>query len=497
MGIRRECAAPRHHGEATLGGAISKRSNGRPGYDVGMKKRGFVVLGVAFSSMVGVLASCVGDDASTAPGGTTTPDGAAPGNDSSTQTQTDSSTIVDGGTDSAEAAAPVCDASPCVVQISAGGAHSCARMLDGTVRCWGANGFGEVGAGTVVPGAVSPYKDDAVTPATYATPTAVVGVAGATVAGTGGSYRASGVSCVGTAAGAMKCWGIDSWLQLGRGDSAGAELLPRPARPVPVDVVMLSNVVDISVGINHVCAVIKLGSVACWGSDYLYQLGIAPGGAEERHGQPETVPVTANVKRVVSRGHHNLALTTAGAVWGWGDNANGELAKAATASAPPAALAALAGTYVDVAMGRFHGCALDSTGKVFCFGKGTDGQLGRLDKAATASEPDPSLVTFVAGSIVKQIAGDEQHMVALLDDGSVYEWGTMIIGASGDTRGTTIAVPTLVALTGRAIQVAAGYEHSCALLEGGSLQCWGNNRSGELGRGTTGGIFLAPAPVVF
>ena len=39
------------------------------------------------------------------------------------------------------------------IQVSAGGEHSCAVLLDGTVTCWGANESGQLGNGKTSPSA--------------------------------------------------------------------------------------------------------------------------------------------------------------------------------------------------------------------------------------------------------------------------------------------------------------------------------------------------------
>jgi alpha-tubulin suppressor-like RCC1 family protein len=50
-----------------------------------------------------------------------------------------------------------------VVALSDGGWHACARLRDGTVRCWGKNSCGQLGDGTVVarplPGVAVPVRD--------------------------------------------------------------------------------------------------------------------------------------------------------------------------------------------------------------------------------------------------------------------------------------------------------------------------------------------------
>lgn len=349
---------------------------------------------------------------------------------------------------------------------------------------------------------------DTVTPDLYAKPHEVAGLAGATVVGTGGSYRADGVSCVGTGAGKMQCWGIDRSQQLGRGGvERVGDLAPAPARPEPAPVVTISNVSDISVGARHVCAVFTAGAVACWGGDIFGTLGFPPAG--KTFGIPQPLATPTKFTRVVARGQHNLALAADRKVWSWGNNRDGQhgVTAGSPADAPVEAIAALTGTYVDVAAGRKHGCAIDTTGKVWCWGGGSEGQLGRGPSSLVTTDHVPGVVSFAPGSIVKQIAGDEWHMVALLDDGTVWRWGTMITGqtpipaddaGAPDPMDTPITTPQQVTLPGKAKQVVAGYEHACALLTTGAVHCWGNNRHGELGRGTSGdGVKTTPAPVVF
>jgi alpha-tubulin suppressor-like RCC1 family protein len=78
--------------------------------------------------------------------------------------------------------------------VSAGGAHSCADLADGSVWCWGANDSGQLGDGTTV---------DRPTPAR---------VAGAT-----GTVSAGALHTCASAAGHTSCWGADTSGQLGVG----------------------------------------------------------------------------------------------------------------------------------------------------------------------------------------------------------------------------------------------------------------------------------------
>lgn len=135
-----------------------------------------------------------------------------------------------------------------ITAISAGGAHSCALLTSGGVQCWGHDAYGQLG------------NDSAMS--NKQTPVAVQGVSGV-VALSVGWYH----SCALTSKGEMKCWGFDSYGDLGD-DAALVN------QPLPVTVQGLnSGVISISAGGHHTCAVRTGGALACWGYDSSGQLG--------------------------------------------------------------------------------------------------------------------------------------------------------------------------------------------------------------------------------
>jgi alpha-tubulin suppressor-like RCC1 family protein/PKD repeat protein len=86
------------------------------------------------------------------------------------------------------------------------------------------------------------------------------------------------------------------------------------------------------------------------------------------------------------------------------------------------------------------------------------------------------------------ISAGRNHSLALAGDGVVRAWGQNRSGQLGDgSTGTRRLLPAPVGGLDATVAVAAGAEHSLALVAGGTVWAWGGNWSGELGDGTTVG----------
>ena len=117
-----------------------------------------------------------------------------------------------------------------VTAIAAGGAHACALLSGGTVDCWGANFFGQLGSGT------SSGPETCNGMACSTTPVAVPGLSGVRAIAAGGSE-----SCALLTGGTIECWGDNTFGELGIGTSTGPQKcmygnMPSPCSPTPVKV---------------------------------------------------------------------------------------------------------------------------------------------------------------------------------------------------------------------------------------------------------------------
>lgn len=153
-----------------------------------------------------------------------------------------------------------------VAQVTAGGGHACARKTDGTVWCWGGGSFGRLGNGST---------DNA------RTPVQVQGLTGATDVSAG-----YGHTCAVLTDGTARCWGNDSAGQLGRGALAPLGMRA-DARPAPV--AGLTNIVTLALGEDHGCATTMDGVTRCWGSNSFAQLGIGSEGTDTSTPNPTPV----------------------------------------------------------------------------------------------------------------------------------------------------------------------------------------------------------------
>lgn len=244
---------------------------------------------------------------------------------------------------------PVAGLSSGVSSIVAGMDYSCA-VGNGAAQCWGYNHDGQLGNGNR---------------ADVATPTPVSGLTGGVTAvavGLGPEY----LHTCAIVNGGAQCWGYNYLGQLGNGETGSTE-----PQTTPVAVSGLSSGVSaIAVGGgNHSCAVVN-GAVKCWGLGYYGELGNGVLESYDRYPTPQDVTgLTGTVTQVVAGQKFTCAIV-AGAAKCWGRNDQGQLGNGTGSnSATPVQVAGLTSGVTAISASRTGACALKDGG-VYCWGDG-------------------------------------------------------------------------------------------------------------------------------
>ncbi len=277
--------------------------------------------------------------------------------------------------------------------------------------------------------------------------------------------------------GSIRAWGQNFNGQLGTGSTSNT-FLPT----LTSNATGLGDVVDVTSGGAHSCAVDGSGEVWCWGSNSVGQLGqpAFPG--------QENEPVNSGIDDVVvvdAGGAHNCALRTDATVWCWGFGSTGALGAGPQPQSQPNPVRARGiGDVAALGVGNVHSCAVTRAGEVYCWGQNSSRQVGGQ------SDFIVSVPTQVQGldpnDTVISVDGGGSHTCALYRSGKVQCWGGGFRGQLGNgTRPTFSDVPVDVSNFSDFVQLDVGFQHSCGVRRNGRVACWGDNGSGQLGDGSS------------
>jgi alpha-tubulin suppressor-like RCC1 family protein len=170
----------------------------------------------------------------------------------------------------------------------------------------------------------------------------------------------------------------------------------------------VTDALHVGAGGAHSCAKTSTGTLACWGAHDRGQLGA--GSAVTLPCATATLPCraspidialpdTISVPRDLALGErHSCVLTSGGELFCWGEGEGGRLGLGALGDTcdgpyggPPACRATpqrVDGTFVAIASGHAHTCAIREGGEVDCWGTNDRGQLGGAP-GDTSDSPRP------------------------------------------------------------------------------------------------------------
>ena len=203
---------------------------------------------------------------------------------------------------------------------------------------------------------------------------------------------------------------------------------------------------------------------------------------------PSPVAIDASLaSKIVCGEHVSAVVTDDGDLYTFGRGDSWQLGqKESEKDCPiPAAVPSLRGRVVHVALGADHTCIVDTSGKLFCYGRGSFSQLGLGD---TSDRRMPTLVDGLSGPVVSVGAG-WRFTLAVCKGGDVFSWGAGSTGQLGHPSKLRRRIPTKIEaldpnrLGATVNKVAAGETHSIALDAKGNVYAWGSNQQGRLGIG--------------
>jgi alpha-tubulin suppressor-like RCC1 family protein len=262
------------------------------------------------------------------------------------------------------------------------------------------------------------------------------------------------------------------------------------------------NITSICANFQHAMLLDDNGYVYTWGYNTYGQLGI---GTFAHSYFPIRITGGAlgnDTISAISCGYSfSVAVSaTTGAVYTWGNNANGNLGDGTlTTRVLPVVVG---GLFTDptiiiiaAAAGGNHVITLANDGQVYTWGYNNFGQVG--DASGGTRTLPVRIRAALAGVTVKSVSAGYDYTVALSNDGKVYTWGNNPRGQLGD--GTIVAkyTPTKITIADNITSISAGGAYVMALSSStGFSYAWGDNQKGQIGNGATSSSVVSSATKV-
>jgi len=419
-------------------------------------------------------------------------------------------------------------------KIVAGFGHTCARFDDGRVKCWGANPFGELGLGDSTPRGELPQDMGNDLPAVNMGSGRSAVQLAAGDAHTCARLDNGQVKCWGLNALGELGLGDNSGDRHEVGDQTGE----MGNALSTLDLGLGRTALQLVAGSDHTCARLDNGQLKCWGNNHSGQLGVGDiinrgdqGGTDPQAAAYQMGDKLPGVElgsgrtamQVVAGRSFTCALLDNAQVKCWGYNGDGISGLGDTngknlqigdqagemGDKLPAVDLGLGRTAVQLAAGERHVCALLDNGPVKCWGANERGQLGLGDNTgAVGDQPNEMGDNLPAVDFGTAFLGHRWTVMELAAGGShtcarLVEVATQVsvLKCWGDNRSGELGLgdvnergdqpnemgnnlPAVELGAGRAaVQISAGFSHTCALLDSRQIKCWGDNNAGQLGLG--------------
>lgn len=345
---------------------------------------------------------------------------------------------------------------PSYASVEAGGGHTCAVAHGGAAYCWGSNAYAALGRG------VSRWF--------------TAGAAPDLVAG-GHAFDqlavGSGHGCGLVAGGAVWCWGDNFSGQLGNGErerDAETGLAFQAGEPLPVQVLGGIAFDTIVAQAFATCGLDSAGAAYCWGSNFLWELGIGSSDNGDARAVPTPVAGELAFRLLGAGSSHACGVTPAHQTYCWGDHNWAEPSGPQRRSSEPV-LVATDLPFVHLVGGTAYSCGVTAARETYCWGFNDRGQLGHDDpdgsETPTRLEGGFEFVALAAGS---------HHTCGLTAGGAAHCWGENDYGQLGAGERNFVANPQpMLVLGGLSFaSLSAGGIRTCGVTLDGAAHCWGS-----------------------
>lgn len=246
---------------------------------------------------------------------------------------------------------------------------------------------------------------------------------------------------------------------------------------------------SVAVGRNHTCAITKDDDIRCWGDNFSGQLGTPTtascfGVACSKEPVPVVCPAGAvcKFKALAAGGDHTCAVDTSGKAWCWGQDGSeavgvpwfGQQPNYTHRQVPAMTPNGAAVSFATIDTSPLHTCAVSAAQDVFCWGSNSAAQLG-LPTAWVTNTTQATLVN--SGNKYRAVAAGSSHTCAIQTNGLLDCWGdNKNFQLTGNPNSSTFITvnPKVPLLTGRTVsRVAAGASNTCAESSDNNVVCWG------------------------
>ena len=230
--------------------------------------------------------------------------------------------------------------------------------------------------------------------------------------------------------GEPKCFGKNDYGQLGNGNTNDNYT---PSSVIKTNGENLENIVQLTTGTYHACALNASGEVWCWGAgaQNLYADGSS---ADKNSGAVKISGVTA--ESVSTYDNYSCAVTTDGELKCWGNAVDQAMGGQGPYTSPTITISS---DVEDIKAEYRTSCVKFTSGLIKCMGRNHDGATGQpvADAATTLSE----------------LLADSSDDLAIINNSDEIMYAT---------------------------NYDIGYRTGCLVDEDKNAYCWGNNSNGEL-----------------